>query len=458
MASLKPIVLDGSYIQINRCQISSANERASKIGVALKKSFAMGPGAEESVVTISSKKPDAQAPDEEDKASQQNNQETQSQESGQDQTQPNDSSQGSDTSSAGDNGQSGSNGSSEQSSSGEHHESFHYSILEAYNNMHPVFEDGESSGENSGSDSGGSPSPDGGGSTDSQSGSSDSSNSDSDSSKNDSSNNDSDSSDNDSSDNNDKSDNKDDDKKENDGFDPGSELYVQVLLKGEGCTIWHIQLDSRVKNLSAVINQLSSKNFKAALGEAKKGLNNDGLVPLSATTYVKKYVVVPFIGHCRYAIDSGSDNAEDDANTVVIAVAPINGITKKPSEPTVYKVSFDLKGDITDGKMPFLNDLKNTDDVTVADATDKAEDSEESSVSAVVSQWLNGKHKLGKPDFKNVGNSAMYKNFVKLRDFVIENTKKMNGDVPCLELNKDDSETPKHYANVPAVKKSLIFY
>jgi len=460
MASLKPIVLDGSYIQINRCQISSANERASKIGVALKRSFAMGPGAEESVVTISSKKPGAQAPDEEDKASQQNNQETQSQENSQDQTQSNDSNHGSDTSSAGDNGQSGSDGSSEQSSSGEHHESFHYSILEAYNNMHPVFEDGESSGENSGGDSGGSPSGDGAGSTDSQSDSSDSSSSDSDSS-----NNDSDSSENDSSDNNDKSDNKGDDKEESDEFDPGSELYVQVLLKGEGCTVWHIQLDSRIKSLSAVVNQLASKSFKAAMSEAKKGLHGDGLIPLSATTYVKKDVVIPFIGHCRYAIDSGSDNAEDDENTIAIAVAPIDGVTKKPSKPTVYKVSFDIKGDITDGKMPFLNKLKDNDSIDAADIQDASDDNDDagssrtsSSVSDIVSQWLNGKHKLGKPDFKNVGDSTMYKNFVKLRDFVVENTKKMNEDTPCLELNKEDSESPKRYSNLPAVKKSLIFY
>ena len=439
MASLKQIVLDGSYIQINRCQISSADERTSKIGIALKRSFSMGPAAEESVVTISSRRPDALAPDEEDKTSQQDNQETQSQEGDQDQTQSNDTNQGSDTQGTGDNSQQDSGSSSEQSSSEEHHESFHYSILKAYNNMHPVFEDDEPSGEGGDPDSGGSPSESPDEPANPQDG-------------------DSDSSDEPSPEESD--DKKDDDSEEDNKFSPGSELYVQVLLKGEGCTIWHIQLDSRVNNLSAIINQLSSKSFKAALGVAKKGLNSDGLVPLSATTYVKKDAAagVPFMGHCRYAIDSGSENAENDSNTVVIAVAPIDGITKKPSESTVYKVSYEIKGDITDDKMPFLNDLKNTDDVTVTDATDTAGDSEGSSVSAVVSQWLNGKHKLGKPDFTSVGNSSMYDNFVKIRDFVVKNTKKMNGDVPCLDLNKDDSENPKHYAKIPDVKKSLIYY
>ena len=436
MASLKPIVLDKSYIQINRCEIQSADDRFSPLGKALKLSFLQGPAVDSSVITISSKKPDAQKPDAEDqKTDDKENDNKESEDIKSDDSKEQSGSE-SDSESSEDNSQSdnGNNGeSSGQGNSEESHES--YSILNAYNKMHLMYEDDEPSGDNSDSSS----QSEGDSSSDSSA-----------DSKSDDSSDTGDKSD-DKSDTGDKDDNKsdEDNEKESNSFHPGNELYVQVLLKGEGCTVWHIQLDRRISSLGKVVNQLASKSFKAAVNEAKKGLKVDGLVPLSATTYLKKDAPagIPFIGHCQYAMDSGSEHAEDDANNVVIAVAPIDGVTKRPSEKIIYKSVHDINGDFTDGVLPFLADLKNNS--TVNDkikVKDKNGDEEEVTVSKAVSDWLND-------NFDCVGNT--YDNFKKLRDFVV----KQSNDNK-LTPNADDSEDPKHFSMISQLKsgKSLIFY
>lgn len=246
-------------------------------------------------------------------------------------------------------------------------------------------------------------------------------------------------------------------------FKPGSELYVQSLLPKEGCTIWHIQLDSRA-NKDAVTTAIKSKKFRSAHAIASKGLGHDGLVVLSARTYLYKQAQAPFIGQCRYAMDSGSEDTNEDADTVVIAIAPIDGRTGKPNEKTVYRAVYNMVGDITNGelekalqKASTSSDEDDDDSREVSNKDllkalkslkDKDRDgsSDQVSLSDQVSKWLNSK-------FECVGDASMFDNFLKLRKFIEKQVAEKN-----LEYIKDESETPAHYAKVSEVKKSLLYY
>ena len=430
MTTLTTINISG-LIKLNEYSIGNAADRLSKNGKALKSTFLLGPSGsvmDHGEIHLSDKAPAGIEDNEDNKPEESTNQPEEGQ--------PSQSEQGGSSQPPSDSGSSGNASDGGPNNGG--NESFHYSIFEAYyNTLHVVNEEGEN-GDAAPSGDGGQPSGNNGSSSsDTQSQES------------------SDSSDQDQSsdDNSDKNDDKKDDSKNDQGsFKPGKDYFVQVLLKGEGCTVWHVLLDERVEDIDAVLGHLQKKAFKLAMATAKKGLSSDGLVPLSATTYVAKSADCgcPFIGHCRYAMDSGSERAEDDANTVVIAVAPINGVTKKPSEDIVYKVVYNITGDITNGELKFLNDLKDNDtvngQVAIGDVDKEGGKSEEASVSEVVSKWLNSKYKC-------VGDHTMYQNFLKLREFVMKRVEEKT-----LEKDVDESEDPKHFSKVPALKKSLIFY
>ena len=327
-------------------------------------------------------------------------------------------------------------------------ESYHYSILESYLNLKPMFEDGETSdsGGNDSSDSGGSDTSDSG-SDSSDSGSNDTSDS---SDGNDSGNNNSESDDN-------KSDSNDD---KEDGFKPGPHMYVQVLLPKEGCTVWHLMLDSRADK-EAVRKALMSKKFKSAYTIASKDIGDDGIVPLSATTYMykKSDANAPFVGYCNYAMDSGSEKAEEDSDTVIIAIAPFDGRGApsgkpgKPNEDTVFRAVYNIinADKLTDGAISKLKNQKPKEGDDEEDdrrhyRDDDDEKDSSGSTSALVSQWLNSK-------FECVGNYATYDNFNKLRAFVLAQVTAKN-----VSYDEAASHSPLKYSKITEVKKSLIFY
>lgn len=231
-------------------------------------------------------------------------------------------------------------------------------------------------------------------------------------------------------------------------FEPGFEFYIQVLLPNEGCTVWRVQADRRARVESAK-NAIKSKNFKAALEIAGKGIESDGLVPLSVKTYMSKNAKVncPFVGHCRYAFDSGTEESSEESNTVCLAVAPINAVTNKPDEKTVFKAVYNIVGDISGGVINKLAAAVKSDSERNSDR-----DTIEQNVSDEVSEFLNQK-------FKCIGDSKMYDNFLKIRDFIDKQIKANN-----LEYNDADSESVIHYSKLSIFagsedgSKSFIYY
>lgn len=221
-------------------------------------------------------------------------------------------------------------------------------------------------------------------------------------------------------------------------FNPGKDLYIQIYLPKEGCTVWHIRLDKRA-NESKVINAINSKKFKQALAIASQGLNTAGLVPLSATTYInsKAEANAPFVGHCRYAMDSGIEGSTEEDDTVCMAMAPIDARTNKPNENTVFKTMYNIIDDISNGEIDKIKDNNKED----------SEDSaSESGSSDKVSKWLNSK-------FKCVGDQSMYDNFLKLREFISKQISEKH-----LEYDAEASDNVKTYKNIPDIKNGLIYY
>lgn len=230
-------------------------------------------------------------------------------------------------------------------------------------------------------------------------------------------------------------------------FEPGQDLYVQVLLPGEGCSIWHIQIDRR-SSVHAVKKALQSKNFSAAFNIAGKSTESDGLVPLSVKTYMNKNAKCkcPFIGHCRYAFDSGTEKLSEESNTVCLAVAPIDPRTNKPDEETVFKAVYNIVGDISGGVINSLTKLVNKGSGDRLSSRD--EDTDEEGISDEVSKFLNKK-------FKCVGDSTMYANFVKIRNFIEKQLSENN-----LEYNDSESESVTRYSKLTTFtgSKTFIYY
>ena len=128
--------------------------------------------------------------------------------------------------------------------------------------------------------------------------------------------------------------------------DAKTTLHVKVSLSKEGYSIWTIILDSKVTNIDAIKSALKSGNFKAARTLAIKDTNPACFIVSQLKTLVSTdsnfTMNAPFIGRCRYAMDSGSEKDSSEDNTVCIAVAPIDGRIKKPSEKTVFKVLYNV--------------------------------------------------------------------------------------------------------------------
>lgn len=249
-------------------------------------------------------------------------------------------------------------------------------------------------------------------------------------------------------------------------YSAGNVYEFNVGIVDEGYTTWKVAIDSRA-DAGSVKNAIRAKKFKEAYNIASKSVKSDGLVPLSCTTYIrkapggKKDIQPPFIGHCRYAIDSGYESeyrssGDKDGLTLCLAVAPINGRTKKPDEDVVIQAVYNVTGDITGGVIGKLaasatskirDKALGTDSSRYKDYDDK--DSEESQ-SDELSDWLHKK-------FRCVGDHTMYNNFKSLREFIKKQVAAGNLELEALFVGNGRSGSHPIDAQVSNFFKSKKF-
>lgn len=232
--------------------------------------------------------------------------------------------------------------------------------------------------------------------------------------------------------------------------DEHTTLRVKVALQNEGYSIWTIKLDSSV-NVDKVRAALKSGSFSAAYALAAKQAGPASFIISKLETVVSNdseaTVHAPFIGRCRYAMDSGTGKDSSEDNTVCIAVAPIDGRTSKPSEKIMLKVLYNVinMSSLTGGK------VKKADDKVDDKEKDKENDrgswgKDRDGEANALSKWLNDK-------FKCDGDSESFNNFLKLRAFVKEQIGKKN-----LEFDPQNSESIDSYMKISEVKKAIIAY
>lgn len=227
-----------------------------------------------------------------------------------------------------------------------------------------------------------------------------------------------------------------------------TDLEVVVNLPNEGCTKWHIRLNN-ITDEDKVIAALKSKKFKAAYDIAnaqaasvvEEGQSAEGITILSATTMLdkKREQFAPFIGKCRWAFDVGTDDNNAESLDLEIAIAPIDGKSKKPMERTVYHTVFNIVGDITNGSLEGFDTLDKIKEFMAGD-----EDSDrDNDASEVLHKWLQS-------NFRCVGDSSMYDDFLKVRTFIDNNLKKKT-----IEFSKNDSSSIANY--IPVIKSAKSF-
>ena len=227
-----------------------------------------------------------------------------------------------------------------------------------------------------------------------------------------------------------------------------TDLEVIVNLPNEGCTKWHIRLNN-ITDEGKVIAALKSKKFKAAYDIAnaqaasvvEEGQSAEGITILSATTMLdkKREQLAPFIGKCRWAFDVGTDDNNAESLDLEIAIAPIDGKSKKPMERTVYHTVFNIVGDITNGSLEGFDTLDKIKEFMAGN-----EDSDrDNDASEVLHKWLQS-------NFRCVGDSSMYDDFLKVRKFIDNNLKKKT-----IEFSKNDSSSIANY--IPVIKSAKSF-
>ena len=227
-----------------------------------------------------------------------------------------------------------------------------------------------------------------------------------------------------------------------------TDLEVIVNLPNEGCTKWHIRLNN-ITDEDKVIAALKSKKFKAAYDIAnaqaasvvEEGQSAEGITILSATTMLdkKREQLAPFIGKCRWAFDVGTDDNNAESLDLEIAIAPIDSKSKKPMERTVYHTVFNIVGDITNGSLEGFDTLDKIKEF-MADNEDSDRDND---ASEVLHKWLQS-------NFRCVGDSSMYDDFLKVRKFIDNNLKKKT-----IEFSKNDSSSIANY--IPVIKSAKSF-
>lgn len=250
-------------------------------------------------------------------------------------------------------------------------------------------------------------------------------------------------------------------------YSEGNVYEFNVGIVDEGYTTWKVAIDSR-SDAGSVINAIRVKKFKEAYNIASKSVKSDGLVPLSCTTYIrkdpggKKDIQPPFIGHCRYAIDSGYESeyrssGDKDGLTLCLAVAPINGRTKKPDEDVVIQAVYNVTGDITGGvlgKLAASATSKIRDKALGADSSNRYRDSDdkdsEDNQSDELSDWLHKK-------FRCVGDHTMYNNFRSLREFIKKQVAAGNLELEALFVGNGRSGSHPINSQVSSFFKSKKF-
>ena len=225
-------------------------------------------------------------------------------------------------------------------------------------------------------------------------------------------------------------------------FYAGAHIYVQVLLPNEGYTKWHILVNKEIQDttsLKAISNFIQSKKFKEAYKYASSKVNSDGLVFMSAETYLNKDQTIPFLGRCRYAINASDDEDSGEDQSISFAVAPINCVTKKPDEAYVFLTKYNITGDFTNGKAGelYASLVRHLDDVNAGKARlgQSSNDSDDDTTDEL--------DKFLTDIFKTPGDDSMYNRFLQIRDYINDCIKDNT-----LELKTNDNETnePKSYA------------
>ena len=237
-------------------------------------------------------------------------------------------------------------------------------------------------------------------------------------------------------------------------FYAGAHIYVQVLLPNEGYTKWHILVNKEIQDatsLKAISNFIQAKKFKEAYKYASSKVQSDGLVFMSAETYLNKDQQIPFLGRCRYAINASEDEDSGEDQSISFAVAPINGVTKKPDEAYVFLVKYNITGDFTNGKAGelYASLVRHLDDVNAGKARlgQPSRDSDDDDNTDELDKFLTDQ-------FKTPGDDSMYNRFLQIRNYINDCIKDNT-----LELKTNDNETnePKSYAKqMLSYKKTLL--
>ena len=237
-------------------------------------------------------------------------------------------------------------------------------------------------------------------------------------------------------------------------FYAGAHIYVQVLLPNEGYTKWHILVNKEIQDatsLKAISNFIQAKKFKEAYKYASSKVQSDGLVFMSAETYLNKDQQIPFLGRCRYAINASEDEDSGEDQSISFAVAPINGVTKKPDEAYVFLVKYNITGDFTNGKAGelYASLVRHLDDVSAGKARlgQPSRDSDDDDNTDELDKFLTDQ-------FKTPGDDSMYNRFLQIRNYINDCIKDNT-----LELKTNDNETnePKSYAKqMLSYKKTLL--
>ena len=251
----------------------------------------------------------------------------------------------------------------------------------------------------------------------------------------------------------------DDDNKDETGtaeFNPGSEIYVQVLLPNEGYSIWQLYADqqaSNIQSLKAIQKLLIAKKFKQAYQFASKLSPSEGLVATRCASYLNTNIDLPFLGRCRYAINASNDDDVGENQSISFAIAPINCVTKKPGEDYVLLARYNVTGDFTNGKAGELSATlsKHFGDVAAGrknlipnerDLDDEYDDEAQEAIDKFLGNL-----------FKTPGDDSMYKDFVEIRDYLHDQIERGNLE-PKEGLEKTDK---KEYAKTMVkIKKTLL--
>lgn len=240
-------------------------------------------------------------------------------------------------------------------------------------------------------------------------------------------------------------------------FNPGSAIYVQVLLPNEGYSIWQLYADQQASNipsLKAIQKLLMAKKFKQAYQFASKLSPSEGLVATRCESYLNTNIDLPFLGHCRYAINASNDDDAGENQSISFAIAPINCVTKKPGEDYVLLARYNVTGDFTNGKAGELSAAlsKHFSDVAagrknlIPSERDLDDDEYDDETQEAIDKFLGNL-------FKTPGDDSMYKEFVEIRDYLNDQIERGNLE-PKEGLEKTDK---KEYAKTMVkIKKTLL--